>query len=135
MEQWARAAHNSVNDLRSRDAVEARTVLNHMGGVAEARGEAQLWELWARASFTLILELGSRDPAAVRALVGDMLKAVARHPGDVGGWQTKVVGLVLHVAFTLTEDLATRDPAAARTFCAEVLGLPEEILQKMQFGG
>ena len=123
-----------MSDLRSRDAVAARTLLDDMRGVAEARNEAQLWEWWARASSTLVLDLGSRDPAASRALVDDMLKAVAKHPGDVGGWQTKVLGLVLHVAFTLTEDLARPDPGAARAFCAEVLGLPAEMLQKMRFG-
>jgi alkylation response protein AidB-like acyl-CoA dehydrogenase len=63
-----------------------------------------------------------------------MLKAVEKHPADVGGWQTKVMGLVLHAAFTLTEDLAKRDPVAARAFCVEVLGLPEWMLKMMRFG-
>ena len=86
-------------------------------------------------SISLIIALGSGDPAASRASVDDMLKAVERHPGAVGGWQTKVVGLVLKAAFDLTKDLASRDPDAARAFCVEVLGLPEWLLQKMQFGG
>jgi pimeloyl-ACP methyl ester carboxylesterase len=93
--------------------------------VAAARNEAALWELWARVAC----------PVASRTLVNDMLTAVENHPGEVGGWQTKVVGLVLHAGFTLTKDLGSRDPDAARAFCAEVLGLPEWILKTMRFGG
>jgi ribosomal protein S10 len=133
-EWWAKAAINLVVHLGSQDPGTARTLLDEMHGVVEARDEPPLWELWAIASFALIVDLGLRDPAASRALVTDMLEAVEKHPGPVDGWQTKAVGLVLKAAFDLTKDIATRDPDSARVFCADVLGLPEWLLQKMQFG-
>lgn len=90
-ELWANAAFNLIYDLQSRDPAAARVLLDAMRGVAEARNESSLWEWWAKASFSLIIALGSRDPAASRALVGDMLKAVERHPWQVGGWQIMVL--------------------------------------------
>lgn len=134
LEWYAKAAVNLMNDLRSRNPVAARTLLDDMRDVAEARDEAALWEERAEVSYFLIVALGSGDRAASRALVDDMLKAVERHPGDVGGWQTMVMTYVQSAAFSLTKDLASRDPAAARTLSAEVLGLPDWFLQKMQFG-
>jgi pimeloyl-ACP methyl ester carboxylesterase len=133
-ELWAQAAFSLINDLRSSDPVAARALLDDMHGLAEARNEAVLWDGWATASTVLIVDLGSSDPVASRTLVNDMLTAVLSHPGEVGGWQTKVVGLILHAAFSLTKDLGSRDPDAARAFCVEVLGLPEWLLQKMKFG-
>lgn len=134
-ETWANRARDHFGFLITIDPVKARTLLDNMRGVAVKRGEAALWVRWAEASASLIVALGSSDPATSRALVGDMLRVLEENPGNVGGWQTAVVGLVLQAAFGLTEDLATRDPEKARVFCAEVLGLPEEMLQMIRFGG
>jgi hypothetical protein len=133
-EAWGMAAIMFMARPPSRDLDAARALLDDMRRVAEERDDAVLWECWGRASHNLIVGLGSRDPSVSRALVHDMLGTVETHPGEVGGWQTKLVGLVLHAAFTLTEDLASRDPKAARAFCAETLGLPQELLAVMQFG-
>ncbi len=133
-EQFGKAALTLSFDLQWVSPCAVRALLDEMRGVAEARDETPLWEWWAIASFSLIVNLESRDPAVSRALVNDMLEAVETHPGAVGGWQTKVVGLVLKAAFDLTMDLASRDPVAARAFCADVLGLPDWLLQKMKFG-
>lgn len=134
-ELWAKAAVNLMFLDASRDPVAVRALLDDMRSVAEARNEAPLWELWAKAAGDLMMiDLRSGDLVAARGLLDDMLKAVERNPGDVGGWQTKVVGLVLHAGFSLTKDLASRDPDAARAFCTDVLGLPEWMLKTMQFG-
>ena len=70
-------------ELRSRDPVAARALLDDMRGVAQARGEAALWELWARAAVNLMADLRSRDPDAARALLDDMRRSAQR--GPVGG--------------------------------------------------
>lgn len=131
-EQWALAAARLTVKHGAKIQIAAATLLKAMHGIAEERDEAPLWELWAQASCGLLVALGSHDLAVSRSLAGDLLGAVKEHPGEVGGWQTKVVGLVLMSAFELTKDLAG-DAAAARAFCAE-LGIPEEMLRMMQFG-
>jgi hypothetical protein len=133
-ESWAVAAIILMVSLQSRDLGAARALLDDMRHVAEQRDDAALWEGWGQASYNLMIGLGSSDPIVSRALVHDMLETVEKHPGEVGGWQTKLVGLVLYAAFALTEDLASQDPEAARAFCGETLGLPEAMLSKMKFG-
>jgi hypothetical protein len=128
-ESWAAGSIILMDRLQSRDLDAARALLEDMHGVAEARDEAALWASWAQASANLVVSLGSRDPAASRALVNDLFEAVNKHPGEVGGWQTAVVGLVIQVGVVLTRDLGLQDPDAARAFCAETLGMPESMLQ------
>jgi hypothetical protein len=53
-----------MHDLRSRGPVAARALLGDMRSVAQARGEAPLWELWAEAA---VLYVKSRRPDAARA--------------------------------------------------------------------
>ena len=132
--QWAEAVAGLIVNHGTTIRITASALLEAMRGVAEKRNESSLWELWAKASCSLIIALKSDDLVASRALISALLDAVKVHPGDVGGWQTKIVGLVLWTAYKLTEDLAARDPDAARAFCAE-LGIPEEMLRMMQFGG
>jgi hypothetical protein len=81
------------------------------------------------------MAIGSSDAALSRKLFGEMIAAVEGHPGEVGGWQTAVVGLMLQTAFAMTKEVAARDPQAARSFCVEVLGLPDEMVRMMDFGG
>jgi Palmitoyl protein thioesterase len=131
-EQWAEAAARLIVNQGPKIQIAARALLAAMHGLAEERNEPSLWEWWAQASCGLLVDLKSHDLVASRALVSDLLDAVKENPGEVGGWQTKVVGLVLMSAFSLTQDLAG-DPGAARAFCAE-LGIPEEMLKMMQFG-
>jgi palmitoyl protein thioesterase len=131
---WAAAGGNLLTGLAPGDPAAARVLLDDMHRVAEDRDDAALWESWALASFNLIVGLGSRDPAVSRALVNDMLETMEKHPGPVGGWQTKVLHLVFHVAFTVTKDLGLQDPDAARAFSAETLGIPESMLKMMKFG-
>ena len=45
-------------DLRSRHPEAARALLGDMRGVAEACGEAALWELWANAAQLYIATVG-----------------------------------------------------------------------------
>ena len=132
-EQWAEAVARLIVNHGTTIQIAARALLEAMHGVAEKRDESSLWEWWAKASSSLLIALKSHDLDASRALVSGLLDAVKEHPGEVGGWQTKVVGLVLFSAFNLTEDLAARDPDAARAFCVE-LGIPEEMLRTMHFG-
>jgi hypothetical protein len=131
---WALAGALLVVRLASVDLVSLRALLDDMHRVAEEHDDDDLWLCWAQASSNLVVILGSRDPAVSRVLVNDMLETVEQHPGGFGGWQTKVVGLVLQAAFTLTKDLASQDSEAARAFCAETLGIPEPMLEMMQFG-
>jgi hypothetical protein len=123
-----------MHDFHSVNPRATLALLDDIHRVAKERDEGALWETWALASFNLILGFGARDPAVSRVLVNDMLETVVKHPGPVGGWQTAVVGLVLYAAFTVTQDLGLRDPDAARAFSAETLGIPESMLQMMQFG-
>jgi hypothetical protein len=133
-EAWGAAAIILMIMLQSRDLGDARLLLDDMRSVAEERDDAVLWECWGYASHDLIIGLGSRDPTVSRALVNNMLETVENHPGAVGGWQTRVVGFVMHAAFALTKDLASQNPDLARTFCVETLGLPETMLAMMKFG-
>ena len=133
--QWAEAAARLIANHGSYLQIAAPALLGAMRGAAETRDDAALWELWGAASLHVIVGLGAHDLARSRAMLSDLLKAVEAHPGEVGGWQTKIIGLVLWSAYKLTEDLAARDPDAAKAFCADQLGLPDEMLRMMQFGG
>ena len=96
---WAAAALNLLDSLGLRNVEAAQRLLNDLRTLADARDDAEIWGGWARASFNLLVDLGVNDPDACKTLVSDMLRAVEKHPGPTGGWQTKIVGLVLNAAF------------------------------------
>lgn len=126
-------ALNFLSGLGMRNVEVAQRLLNDLHQLADKTDDVAIWEGWAGAAFNLLIGLGANDPGASKTLVSEMLGAVEKHPGPVGGWQTKTVGLVLNAAFTVTKDLAAHDPAAALAFCAEKLGLPEEFVSRMKF--
>ena len=94
-EPWAKAAANLMVDLRGRDPVAARDLLDAMRVVAEKRDEAALWEQWAFATFVMALSVKDRDPReaqsilqeleilpeAIRASVLERIKEMTREAG------------------------------------------------------
>jgi hypothetical protein len=120
--QWATAAVDVIIDLRSRDRVAARALLDDMRSVAEARDEASLWELWAKAAFNVMIDFltsdaGSPDPDAARALLDDM-RSVAAAREEAPLWERWARG-----AHNLMNDLLSTNPGAARALLDDMRGV------------
>jgi hypothetical protein len=130
--RWAEAAAGLVIRQGLQSGYASFTLTKAMQDTAIEHNEGPLWEWWAKTCSALIIALGSKDLDASRYLVSEMLKAMNDH--SVEGRQTMIRDLLLQAGRSLTQELAKNDPAAAKVFCAEVLGLPDEMLQMMRFG-
>ena len=116
-EQWARGAHNLMNEFLSSNPVAAQALLKDMRGVADKREEASLWEWWASAAFKLTNDLGPCEPVAARALLDDM-RDVAASRDEALLWKQWAIA-----AHNLILDLRSRDPVAARALLDDMRGV------------